>query len=157
MTGRELAEAKGSKHAARRLRALARQPFVGVLAELAGLVGAAEHNGKRATVWPRGRNHDIPCPFALAPSLVCTLRIDKSSSHAWRLNGSRVDCANPRANPRHRCQVRRHLPEKQRYTLELLEPLVGGGGAGQRMDVRPANFVLAHLPAGTRCARARRL
>ena len=51
----------------------------------------------------------------------------------------------------------RHLPEKQRYTLELLEPPAGGGGAGQRMDVRPANFALAHLPAGTRCARARRL
>ena len=46
----------------------------------------------------------------------------------------------------------RYLPEKQRYTLELLEP-----PAGKRMDVRPANFVLAHLPAGTRCARARRL
>ena len=47
----------------------------------------------------------------------------------------------------------RYLPEKQRYTLELLEPPAGGGGgAGKRMDVRPANFVLAHLPAGTRCA-----
>jgi hypothetical protein len=52
--------------------------------------------------------------------------------------------------------VRRYLPEKQRYTLELLEPTLGGG-AGQRMDVRPANFVLAHLPAGTRCARAARV
>ena len=49
------------------------------------------------------------------------------------------------------------MPEKQRYTLELLEPLGGGGGVGKRMDVRPANFVLAHLPASTRCARARRL
>ena len=29
----------------RRLRSLARQPFVGVIVELAGLVGAAEHNG----------------------------------------------------------------------------------------------------------------
>ena len=48
-----------------------------------------------------------------------------------------------------------YLPEKQRYTLELLEPPAGGGGAGKRMDVRPANFVLAHLPAGTRCVRAR--
>ena len=56
-----------------------------------------------------------------------------------------------------RCQVLRYLPEKQRYTLELLEPLTGGGGARERMDVRPANFVLAHLPAGTRCARARRI
>ena len=46
----------------------------------------------------------------------------------------------------------RYLPEKQRYTLELLEPPAGGGGVGKRMDVRPANFVLAHLPAGTRCA-----
>jgi hypothetical protein len=50
--------------------------------------------------------------------------------------------------------VLRYLPEKQRYTLELLEPPAGGGGAGKRMDVRPANFVLAHLPTGTRCARA---
>ena len=58
-----------------------------------------------------------------------------------------------RANSSH--QVRRHLPEKQRYTLELLDPLAGEGGGGQRMDVRHVNFVLAHLPAGTRCARAR--
>ena len=50
-----------------------------------------------------------------------------------------------------RCQVLRYLPEKQRYTLELLE-LPAGGGARKRMDVRPANFALAHLPAGTRCA-----
>jgi hypothetical protein len=42
--------------------------------------------------------------------------------------------------------------------VELLEPLAGGsGGAGQRMDVRPVNFVLAHLPTGTRCARVRSL
>jgi hypothetical protein len=54
--------------------------------------------------------------------------------------------------------VLRYLPEKQRYTLELLEPPAGGGGGvGKRMDVRSANFVLVHLPAGTRCARARRL
>jgi hypothetical protein len=52
--------------------------------------------------------------------------------------------------------VRLYLPEKQRYTLELLEPPAGGGGTGQRMDVRPANFVLVHLPAGARCARAKR-
>jgi hypothetical protein len=49
-TGQQRAEAQGSKDVLRRLRALARQPFVGVLVELAGLVGAAEHNGKRATV-----------------------------------------------------------------------------------------------------------
>jgi hypothetical protein len=49
--------------------------------------------------------------------------------------------------------VLRYLPRKQRYTLELLEP-----PTGKRMDVRRANFVLAHLPpAGTRCARARKL
>jgi hypothetical protein len=54
-----------------------------------------------------------------------------------------------------RLQVRHYLPEKQRYTVELLEPRAGGGG--QRMDVRPVNFVLAHLPTGTRCARAGRL
>ena len=55
-----------------------------------------------------------------------------------------------------RLQVRHYLPEKQRYTVELLEPRRDGGG-GQRMDVRPVNFVLAHLPAGTRCAWANRL
>ena len=49
-TGREVAEARGSNDAARRLRTLGRQPFVGVLVELTGLVGAAEHNGKRAMV-----------------------------------------------------------------------------------------------------------
>jgi hypothetical protein len=65
--------------------------------------------------------------------------------------------SSPLPPPPPRCQVLRHLPEKQRYTLELLEPTAGGGGVGKRMDVRPANFVLAHLPAGTRCARARRL
>jgi hypothetical protein len=52
-----------------------------------------------------------------------------------------------------RLQVRRYLPEKQWYTVELMEPRAGGGGAGQNMDVRPANFVLVHVPAGTRCAR----
>ena len=54
-------------------------------------------------------------------------------------------------------QLRRYLPEKQRYTVELLEPWAAGGGGGQRMDVRPANFMLVRLPAGTRCARGRRL
>jgi hypothetical protein len=53
------------------------------------------------------------------------------------------------------CQVLRYLPAKQRYTLELLEPPPGGSGAGKRMDVRPANFVLAHLPVNTRYAQAR--
>jgi hypothetical protein len=53
--------------------------------------------------------------------------------------------------------VLRYLPRKQRYTLELLEPPARGGGAGKRMDVRPVNFVLTHLPAGSRGARARRL
>ena len=65
--------------------------------------------------------------------------------------------SSPPPRPPLRCQVLCHLPQKQRYTLELLEPPAGGGGAGKRMDVRPANFVLAHLPAGTRCAQARRL
>ena len=55
-----MAEVRASKEVVRRLRALARQPFVGVLVELAGLVGAAEHNGKRAavrvTAW-RPRSH----------------------------------------------------------------------------------------------------
>jgi hypothetical protein len=60
-TGREMAEERESRGAARRLRVLARQPFVGVLVELAGLVGAAEHNGKRATVsLPRARILSAP-------------------------------------------------------------------------------------------------
>jgi ankyrin repeat protein len=51
LTGWDMAEqCAGTKDAARRLRALARQPFVGVLVELAGLVSAAKHNGKRAMV-----------------------------------------------------------------------------------------------------------
>jgi ankyrin repeat protein len=58
-TGQEVAVAgapkRQSNEVVQRLRQLARQPFVGVLVELAGLVGAAEHNGKRATVWPRCR------------------------------------------------------------------------------------------------------
>jgi ankyrin repeat protein len=53
LTGREIAEKEGSKDTVRRLRALARQAFVGVLVELAGLVGAAEHNGNHATVRSR--------------------------------------------------------------------------------------------------------
>jgi ankyrin repeat protein len=53
VTGRKIAEKEGSKDTVRRLRALARQAFVGVLVELAGLVGAAEHNGNRATVRSR--------------------------------------------------------------------------------------------------------
>jgi ankyrin repeat protein len=67
-TGQQLAEAQGSKEAVRRLRALARQPFVGVLVELAGLVGAAEHNGKRATV----RYRAISC--SLLHFVFCILR-----------------------------------------------------------------------------------
>ena len=74
-TGREVAEARDSKDAARRLRALARQPFVGVLVELAGLVGAAEHNGKRATVMSErpSRGHHTPV-FLARVHFVCTLR-----------------------------------------------------------------------------------
>jgi hypothetical protein len=56
VTGKQLAEVQDSKEVLRRLRALARQPFVGVLVKLVGLVGAAEHNGKRATVRPRCRS-----------------------------------------------------------------------------------------------------
>jgi ankyrin repeat protein len=73
-TGREVAEALESKEVARRLRALARQSFVGVLVELAGLVGAAEHNGKRATVMSerpsRGHHTSVFLPRA---HVVCTL------------------------------------------------------------------------------------
>jgi ankyrin repeat protein len=61
VTGRAMAETQGGKEVVRRLRYLARQPFVGVLVELAGLVGVAEYNGKRAavraTAW-RSRGQD---------------------------------------------------------------------------------------------------
>jgi ankyrin repeat protein len=74
-TGQHLAEAHGSKEVARQLRALARQPFVGVLVELAGLVGAAEHNGKRATVMGErpSRSHHISVflPRARILSALC--------------------------------------------------------------------------------------
>jgi ankyrin repeat protein len=60
---------------ARRLRALARQPFVGVLVELAGLVGAAEHNGKRATVMSerpsRGQHTSVFLPRTRVLSALC--------------------------------------------------------------------------------------
>jgi ankyrin repeat protein len=49
-TGQEIVERSCYKDVVRRLRNLVGQPFVGVVVELAGLVGAAEHNGKRATV-----------------------------------------------------------------------------------------------------------
>ena len=89
-TGREIVEVRGSKDAARRLRALARQPFVGVLVELAGLVGAAEHNGKRATVMSarpsRGHHTSVFLPRA---HFVCTLREHRRTlcvAVEWRWN-----------------------------------------------------------------------
>jgi ankyrin repeat protein len=73
-TGQQVAEAQGSKDVLRRLRALARQPFVGVLVELAGLVGAAEHNGKRATVtWPHG-HHAAIVPYCSSHARTSCLR-----------------------------------------------------------------------------------
>jgi ankyrin repeat protein len=75
MTGRERAEAQDSKDTGRWLRALARQPFVGVLVELAGLVGAAEHNGKRAMVMSerpsRGHHTSAFLPRARMLSALC--------------------------------------------------------------------------------------
>jgi hypothetical protein len=69
-TGQQLAEARGSKEVLRRLRALARQPFVGVLVELAGLVGAAEHNGKRATVCDEHTAVTRPSSLSMRANLV---------------------------------------------------------------------------------------
>jgi ankyrin repeat protein len=87
-TGRELAEVHDSKDVTRRLRALARQPFVGVLVELAGLVGAAAHNGKRATVmseWPSHFN-----VIAARAYVVCTLHEHRRTyacvAVEWRWN-----------------------------------------------------------------------
>jgi hypothetical protein len=69
LTGMQMAEQAGSKEALRVLRALARQPFVGVLVQLTGLVGASEHNGKRAMVRPRARDRVVVCSL-----VACTLR-----------------------------------------------------------------------------------
>jgi ankyrin repeat protein len=90
LTGREVAEWRESKEVTRRLRALARQPFVGVLVELAGLVGAAEHNGKRATVMSErpSRGHHTPVFLARA-HFVCTLREHRRTlcvAVEWRWN-----------------------------------------------------------------------
>jgi hypothetical protein len=154
-TGRELAEVRGCKEAARRLQDLARQPFVGVLVELAGLVGAAEHNGKRATVMSerssRGHHTSVFLPRARILSAVC---FSIEERYVWQSNGCGIDhpLLPSHTPPSLRCQVPRSQPEQQRSTLEPLEPPARGGGARKRMDVRPANFVLAHLPAGTRCA-----
>jgi hypothetical protein len=82
--------------------------------------------------------------------IVCTKRYARKPNISMPAAILTVELTAPR------CQVRRYLPEKQRYTVELLEP-PAGGGAGRRMDVQPANFALAHLSAGTRCVRARRL
>jgi hypothetical protein len=70
-TGQQVAEAQGNKKAARRMWALACQPFVGVLVELAGLVGAAEHNGKRAMVMSTrpSCSHRVSVFLALASCL----------------------------------------------------------------------------------------
>jgi hypothetical protein len=87
-TGRQMAKDGGFTALVELLDCLTRQPqpLVGAVAEVRGLVGAAEHNGKRAA-------------------------------------------------------VRRHLPEKGRVELELLE-------SGQTMAVKPANFELVVVPVG---------
>jgi hypothetical protein len=86
-TGQQRAEVQGSKEVARRLRYLARQPFVGVLVELAGLLGAAEYNGKRAMV--------RVTVFILAITHLYALCASKnhyiSKRHVWQPNGGRVD------------------------------------------------------------------
>jgi ankyrin repeat protein len=91
-TGREVAEARGSKGVVRRLRAIARQPFVGVLVELAGLVGAAEHNGKRATVMSARPSRSHHASAFLGParilSALCTIIEER---YAWQSNGCRAD------------------------------------------------------------------
>jgi ankyrin repeat protein len=98
-TGREAAEARDSKDAARRLRALARQSFVGVLVELAGLVGAAEHNGKRATVMSerpsRGHHTSVFLPRAHILSALCASIEER---YVRQSNGGGLD--HPRL-PRH--------------------------------------------------------
>jgi hypothetical protein len=94
-TGREVAEAWGSKEAARRLRALARQPFVGVLVELAGLVGAAEHNGKRATVMSARPSRGHHTSVFLARARASCLHSAQSSKSAMRGSRMAVELTSP--------------------------------------------------------------
>ena len=46
----QVASIRGNKVVLQRLQSLARAPFIGVVVELAGLVGGADHNGKLAAV-----------------------------------------------------------------------------------------------------------
>ena len=71
---------------ARRVRALVRQPFVGVLVELAGLVGAAEHNGKRAMV--RSTVLARPCHCVLRVS--CSNSLPHSAYRRITVRGGRM-------------------------------------------------------------------
>jgi ankyrin repeat protein len=95
LTGRDIAEQEGHTAVVQRLHrldaehcttGLGEQPPVGAVAQVRGLVGAAEHNGQRAA-------------------------------------------------------VRRHLPAKGRFELELIE-------SGQTICVKPANFELLVVPVG---------
>jgi ankyrin repeat protein len=154
-TGRELAEARGSNDAARRLRALARQPFVGVLVELAGLVGAAEHNGKRATVMSarpsRGHHTSVFLPRA---HFVCTLRASKNATTVWQSNGGGID--HPRLPPAHPTPPA--VPGAARPSGEAAghAGAAGCGGRGRRRGEahgRAAGELCAGAPAGRHAVR----
>jgi ankyrin repeat protein len=145
-TGQQLAEAQGSREVARRLRALARQPFVGVLVELAGLVGAAEHNGKLATVRCRTISFSLHhlCFFAL-----CTMS-SKNHSCAWRLNGIKLNWPH---HPRVVLNLGAALPARE---APLHAGAAGAAGRGRRHGAahgRAAGELCAEAPAGRHAVR----
>jgi hypothetical protein len=88
-----------------------------------GLTGrqSAEHHGN-AAVMQRLRTLEVEQPLVGAVAWVHSL------VGAPEHNGQRA-------------AVRRHLPAKGRFELELLE-------SGKRMDVKPANFELVTVPVG---------
>jgi ankyrin repeat protein len=91
MRGLEIAVAQDSKDAVRRLRALARQPFVGVLVELAGLVGAAEHNGKRATVSEQPSRGHHTSAFLARARILSAVWPSIEERYVWQSNGGGID------------------------------------------------------------------
>jgi hypothetical protein len=101
-----------------RLQALARQPFVGVVVELVGLVGGAAHNGKVATVRAR-------------PGRLSALSVSHSKSGLYGAFVWGRRALNRKNGGSRPGQVLRSLPEKERFELELLE-------SGKRMDVKLA-------------------
>jgi ankyrin repeat protein len=147
-TGWEMAEARGSKEVARRLRALARLPFVGVLVELAGLVGAAEHNGKRATVMGARPS----CPI-VPRARACCLHFAQSSMNAMHSIQLAVVFTPPLPPPPRGIKPGAALPAGE---AALHAGAVGAAGRGRRRGEahgRAAGELCAAAPAGRHAVR----